>query len=194
MEYFEKVYLPAQQTEFAEEISAQKKLDPSKFQTGEGAKDPEAITTESLLAGAASPEKTLTAKEDPESDILGLTPEERKALGSSMWFNMAAAGAGSKGKTVGEVLKDTLAGGAATTAKMVDPTTRIALRTKYEKAGEEAKEVGGENITSIDFMIQSEVIQRLLNCSDIAGTAERMITYTRQLKKKKQLEERRKRK
>ena len=78
-------------------------------------------------------------KAEPESDILGLTPEERKALGSSMWFNMAAAGAGSKGKTVGEVLKDTLAGGAATTAKMVDPTTRMALRTKYEKAGEEAR-------------------------------------------------------
>ena len=28
---------------------------------------------------------------------------------------------------------------AATTAKMVDPTTRMALRTKYEKAGEEAR-------------------------------------------------------
>ena len=147
-EYFEKEYYPGKKSKYAKKIADQQALlksagkDTSMFEdtvVKEGDTSLEELLADKTETKAPDAITGKNLPKDDESDILGLTPEERKALGSSMWFNMAAAGAGSKGKTVGEVLKDTLAGGAATTAKMVDPTTRMALRTKYEKAGEEAR-------------------------------------------------------
>ena len=83
-------------------------------------------------------------KVDEESDVLGLTPEERTAMKSHMAFGLGAAGAGSKGKTWQEVIKDTLAGGSAVAAKAVDPKTGINLRRKYEEYGKASRKSAEE--------------------------------------------------
>ena len=61
-----------------------------------------------------------------------------------MAFGLGAAGAGSKGKTWQEVIKDTLAGGSAVAAKAVDPKTGINLRRKYEEYGKASRKSAEE--------------------------------------------------
>ena len=96
-------------------------------------------TVKAPLTGA-----TTDIKVDEESDVLGLTPEERTAMKSHMAFGLGAAGAGSKGKTWQEVIKDTLAGGSAVAAKAVDPKTGINLRRKYEEYGKASRKSAEE--------------------------------------------------
>tara|TARA_R110002020_G_scaffold186905_1_gene385008 strand:- start:239 stop:1411 length:1173 start_codon:yes stop_codon:yes gene_type:complete len=129
---------------------------------GEQPTDETNTTLEMLLAdkssdGVSAPlTDTKELKVDEESDVLGLTPEERTAMKAHMAFGMGAAGAASKGKTWQDVIKDTLAGGSAVAAKAVDPKTGINLRRKYEEYGKASRKSAQETWDREKKYAQSE--------------------------------------